>query len=336
MRELIIHLGYPKTGTTSIQEVYFKNLNDRKLISYKGKNVLFNTKEGDFYNRLFAHLMFNDPIPNLPALEKSMINVFSNEGFLWDGVLFGNLDRIGKILKFEDVIESLYVYFKNNSVKVKFVITIRNQVDLLYSTFLHNAYTARVSNNFEGFSSFVSHLKINNIVRDHYDFYKVYEKILNKVEHVDIKLLCYEDLKNNPRHFYDELSCFLGVNRDVAFDAINVSHKFNNNKKYSENKTSVSNYNKKKLKIAQYFYQIEIINKGIELLGIKSILRSMMIWLGLIKITEYSKPTKNDILEIKRLYSESNFILFQKIKAPAMKKYGYFDLISENETSNNI
>ena len=38
MKKVILHIGYPKTGTTTLQESVFKNLHQAKLINYLGRS----------------------------------------------------------------------------------------------------------------------------------------------------------------------------------------------------------------------------------------------------------------------------------------------------------
>jgi len=91
MTSFLIHVGYPKTGTTFLQECYFPN--------HSGFNFLGCSsvcQEDDFALSIMNDFSFDEP-KELPFdLDADVLNVFSSEvftsGFLWSGSGGGAVD----------------------------------------------------------------------------------------------------------------------------------------------------------------------------------------------------------------------------------------------------
>ena len=117
---LILHIGYPKTSTTYLQNFYFNKLNLKFLGKELYSESWLNSKERLKYNQYIKKLT-SDPINNKFNMPKknTLISSESLIGNIWrdDFYKFSTLD---KLLKYK---------------KIKFIITIRRQSEIFYSLY---------------------------------------------------------------------------------------------------------------------------------------------------------------------------------------------------------
>lgn len=96
MKKLILHIGLPKTGTTTLQESLFPGLHNLSIINYLGTTLSqnqYNTYFKNFSNDFLNFLWYNKP--SLNSLEdyiiSEKINIFSSESL--SGLNYFNIKK---------------------------------------------------------------------------------------------------------------------------------------------------------------------------------------------------------------------------------------------------
>ena len=247
--KIFIHLGYPKTGTTYLQNYIFNNLTN---VNYIG---ITNKFDRDLYFIRKSILKdddkeFQKKISVLRTilkkkLKKSMVNIYSDEHFLipTDKGYKRNIQRIKK----------LFLEFKN---QINIMIFIRKPSDLILSMYKEGVKIKKLLeiNYFNEFLDKIKKDKLNNndrIFLNHYNFLET-EKIIKKELTKKIKIYNFDDFRKNQILFIEK---FL-KNNNFKIKAINIH---NINKNLTTSQTIIQKTFKKKLhnkKIYQIFASI--------------------------------------------------------------------------------
>ena len=247
--KIFIHLGYPKTGTTYLQNYIFSNLTN---VNYIGINNKFD-KDLFFIRKSILKdddKKFQKKISVLRTilkkkLKKNMVNIYSDEHFLipTDKGYKRNIQRIKK----------LFLEFKS---QINIIIFIRKPSDLIISMYKEGIKIKNLLeiNYFNEFLDKIKKNKLNNndrIFLDHYNFLET-KKIIKRELTKKIKIYNFDDFKKNQLLFIEK---FL-KNNNFKIKAINID---NINKNLTTSQTIIQKTFKKKLhnkKIYQIFASI--------------------------------------------------------------------------------
>ena len=147
MIDLIVHPGLSKTGTTFLQQKIFRNI-DCNLLSKVLCASLGTAQHDTVFYKLFKNNYFPEENPfkkekHLPhyylreKYKNYLIDSFSKKGkmfILSDGGMLGDigLNGLTNLYLFKEIIDEI-VTEKQIQIKIKFIITIRNQFDLIRS-----------------------------------------------------------------------------------------------------------------------------------------------------------------------------------------------------------
>lgn len=196
--KIFIHLGYPKTGTTYLQNYIFNNLTN---VNYIGINNKF---DRDLYFIRKSILQdddkqFQKKISFLRTiikkkLKKKMVNIYSDEHFLipTDKGYKRNIQRIKK----------LFLEFKN---QINIMIFIRKPSDLILSIYKETIKIKKLLK-IEYFNDFLDKIKKNKlsnndrIFLNHYNFLET-KKIIKKELTKKIKIYNFDDFRKNQTLF---------------------------------------------------------------------------------------------------------------------------------------
>jgi len=244
-KELIIHVGYPKTATTTFQEnlIYKLSNLDKINLLIASNEVIKNFKLNNsiLINYIYHYIIYNkwhDNIKNeLDKIEEKKNKfkfIFSNETLsifseqdkinrnrvILSNTIFNNPKRIKKI-------------FKNSFNKIKIVIIIRCQqkfVESIYKEWFPYISKTTDIKKFEDFAKIYT--KPKNVRCGYLNYYKVivnYQKVFGKK---NVKILFYEDLIYNKNNFISNLSNILKIKKNLIFKAFNKKLNFKNNYEY--------------------------------------------------------------------------------------------------------
>jgi hypothetical protein len=227
MRELefYIHPGYGKTGTSFLQEKIFSRIGFTNL----GK-IFSNNRLKEYQYKVFKPKYTLDPIypfniqedlkDYILEIEKTIDNSNINKIIFSDEVLFDKINYFGdyNIYLLKEIIEKLREKYKIN---LNFIVTIRNQSDVIAPTFAYNYH--RQKKNFKTVDNYIRQiLNDKNLAQIFY-----YNELINKIKkHFSPKILIlpYEELVENFDNYVKKLENFL----NMSFQDINLKNEFVN------------------------------------------------------------------------------------------------------------
>lgn len=219
MAKFFLHIGSPKTASTSLQDFFFCDLHNKKKINYLGKRndyeLALQNQESSHYCQVFqkinnALLWEKDFLKNLSQhqsqinsiVDNQKINVYSEE------VLF-NRDNTRCVIPFSERLQRIQTLLQNHSVKVFCVL--RKQAEQVFSRYIQN------------FSNQWYYTKHNNTIE------KYYKNLISNSQELDLMTsycttleayknafggvycLFFEELLADEFSYYQKIAKFLEV-----------------------------------------------------------------------------------------------------------------------------
>ena len=265
--KVIAHLGYPKTGTTTLQKYVFQNLK----VNYLGPSGGVNSKilkdfwiflgQGDYKISQINLIKKKFPIN---ILKENSTNLISYEG-MFDLSYFANDKILSQFLIFNKVMRSY-------KINVHYVFTIRKQQDALLSLLNENYALVYKKLYFCFNNSKITSNQKNKIKIYDYDYVK---KFLRK-EKINFKFIKFENYKND----------FTKISKIFEKNLI-LKH----TKKIKIYKTNYSIENKVKRRGKLYKFFIDI-NKFLRFLKLKKFLTKFLFTKYLIEFALYKRMNK--------------------------------------------
>ena len=202
-KKILLHLGFPKTGTTTLQNglfyrFYNKNLNvnylgitnketDSRLHELRGKIKLWIKSSSDRNEEEL--LLF------LKKYLKNGLNICSEEALL---------NSYQNPPKFFDpkLIKKVFSKLSND---IQIMIFIRNQAEMIYSLYAHagGKYANSKYNTSDSFINYCINDEKNN---NYFKFYNVIKSYQNFFGEENVHILFFEDLKHNSDYFFTQLA----------------------------------------------------------------------------------------------------------------------------------
>ena len=323
-QNVFIHIGYPKTATTTLQKFLFSKhpeiLDIRDYDSEeKWINDLLYLNEISFKKKVGSHQkVLENKIEAINADKKLII--YSNESILSNSLFL--IDRPRPFVRYLDPVSTarkLNMLFSRITPNPIIIVAIRNQLDLIKSIYaqMYN-YCFKGHKQTENFQVYVDNLIKDGVesstlsALSYYDVIKEYEKIFG---HDNVRILVFEELKNTPDIFFQKLENAMGLTSGTAYNYIQSK---NENKKSYQDKYKTDSrsllFHMGKFK-KKYFGDINIpfIKKlnflnQIEIRG---------------KTLNSIKYKNKDYEEIFNFFAENNRLLADEYNLP-LKKYGYY------------
>lgn len=331
MKKLLIHIGYPKTATTTIQESLFVKLHEAGKINYLGKSDYFSNNYFKQSYALLRSLNLNQDFNvNDLKISSKKINVISNEDFTatpWylEAVLGS------KVIDPFEYPQRLASLFKNAVDSIEIMVAIRNQKDSIYSFYVQDYFLFMEDRNNDTLTKFI--FEDNRTFRKEkfkifYFLYllKKYEESFGKE---NIHILLFEDLKYDPKFFYNQLSQIINVESSLVETLLTGKHLREKKKTetgyYAEVKKTKA-LGKVLNKLRKNDLVAKIITSYKERYGsdskILDSIRKLMYKEDSILIPKLSEEEQNIIFNE---FRESNLKLSEKfnIDGEKLKKYGY-------------
>ena len=325
MKQIIFHPAFPKTGSTFLQnQVFSKLLNITALEDFNEKR----SPKGGYFNFFKSNYYIRDEQKtynyylNKENYINELLEKISNsncENLIISDV--GLLDPFGSpgisnIFLIKEITDALK---KKIHLKIKFLITIRSQEELIASYFSFRNYYFK-NKNFSDLLSdkiFMNNFKFSNLINH-----------LNDLFDEEILILPLELLINDKKLYFKKLEKFLGI--EINADLINSQKKINSNSKIVEDKKYYSIRNVKVSNLFNFLaYLNNIMKKNV---FYKDKIQSSKIFQIIKNKTKNLQKddyisnlhiTKDQSKAIKDYFSEDNKIL-EKISNINLKSLNYY------------
>jgi len=332
VKKLLIHIGYPKTATTTIQENLFAELHESEKMNYLGKADYSLNNYFKYAVHLINSLRFNQNF-NVDdfKISSNKLNVISNEEFTIPIIARESITgpRIVDPFEYPQRLSSL---FKNVVDNIEIIVTIRNQKDLIYSLyvefyqlFMEDKYNNTPTKFIFEDGKTLRKERLKNFYFS--DLLGKYEKSFGKE---NIHILLFEDLKNDPKFFYNQLSQILNVESSLVETLLTKNHLREKKKTETGYYTEVKKMNmlgKAVNKLRKNDFVYKIINSYKEKYGpdskiLSSFRKRMYHKPQQLLVPKLSEEEQNVIFQE---FRESNLKLSEKynIDKERLKKYGY-------------
>lgn len=339
-KKLLIHIGYPKTATTTLQEEVFLGLHNTGKINYLGRTTKSShTKTGksrfegtDLAVLLRKHLFLGDPIKlSSDILKHEKLNIISDE----DLTLFSyaHRARFGIDVNPFNYANKIKNLFSHTDTQISLLVTLRNQGSLIYSCFLQKyrflcSYHGREISYGEFLSAFSNKKPIDPEFLDIFNFHKIIG-LYSEVFEAKPTLLFFEDFIQDRQTFWYELSSVLPAEPNEIEKIAGSTHHRKREKKESSVQIGISRFRMPIRKIMS-----ETLHESFRVyMEKRHYLRSSLL-LRLEQrifynnfVSKVSKPTSKQIELIKSTFNSSNNELLKKydLKPEKMSRYGYLN-----------
>ena len=325
MKQIIFHPAFPKTGTTFLQNQVFSKLSDiKELEEFNEKRLskgkYFNFFKSNFYTK-DEQKIYNYYLNKENYLKELITKISNSNNSSWVISDPGLLDPFGSpgisnIFLLKEIIDALKKKF---DLKIKFLITIRSQEELIASYFSYRNYYFKNKN----FSELLSdELFMNNF------------KLSNLINHIigifdeEFLILPLELLSNDKKLYFKKLEEFLGI--QINSDEIENQKKINSNSKMIDNKKyySIREFKESKIyKFLVYFNSImkknDLYNKKIRNLKIFQMIKDKIQNLQKANHVSNFHISESQSKIIKDYFREDNKIL-EKIANIDLKNLNYY------------
>ena len=192
-KKIIIHIGYPKTGTTFLQNKIFNmdkfNYFILKKFDYIFDSILYDSDQNFKSKKKKISDIFKK------FILKNKINIISREGFLGLNTnIKRNFARLKELL--------------NKDVKIIFIMVVRKQINILESFYAEDFINiSKKQKEYKFYKNFIFNFcKLNiskndqtYIIRENLKYYKIYQKIKKIFPLSKIIIFDYDDLFHNKK-----------------------------------------------------------------------------------------------------------------------------------------
>lgn len=230
-RELYIHIGYPKTGTTTLQTHLFPKHSELQCFGIGNEQFTFTN---DICYCKENHIKRNqqDYVREVvKAINKypSAKIVYSDETLIGTSIFFQFIPKPyiwttepNSIARKLEMIFGDVGLFSN----IKIIITIRKQEEMLksiYSQIYDGFRIFKETKNFAAFLDYTFNEKFANIDNSLY-YYDVVKTYVDYFGQENVKVLVFEDLKEDQDSFIGDLSNFMDINKEEAIALVSKKH----------------------------------------------------------------------------------------------------------------
>ncbi|MCS4150727.1 hypothetical protein [Salinibacter ruber] len=322
MYDILIHPGYPKTATTTIQEEVFNYLDEAGKINYLGRHNNFTKGDylSEFNHKVWKYVMENKNI-NIKGLEKWLseykLNVYSQESFIQPESHmkkkgYGTVSPV-------KVPEKLFHLFSDKNFNVTIIITIRAQSKISPSLYVQQYRLFKKDEEKNTWKKYMEKevLSGSNI------FYK-YEKIIDAYAErfgVDnVFPVIYEGIKNKDNKCIKKLSGLLNVEEEL------IRKRLKHEKNVTDRKgDKFVQETRESHDFAKYLTEnisTEVLKK------VHNYMKTYKWYQKIIyksKTHEIEEPTSRDVNEISGYFAEGNLKLAREfsITKRQLESYGY-------------
>ncbi|MFO8068224.1 MAG: sulfotransferase domain-containing protein [Bacteroidales bacterium] len=227
---LYLHIGYPKTGTTTLQKYLFPKHSNIQSLQRNG--------EPGFIKNIFT-CRENSIKRNLKAIANELSRHVSDE---YDNYIYSSESLTSFSMFFrQNPYPYIYTLDPNSTARklktaflesgifddVKIIVTIRRQDDLLKSMYaqIYNLVYKRfrVTNTFQKFINYAIENK-DNFILDALQYNDVITEYENIFGENNICVLAFEQFKQDRTAYLDKLCSFMSIDSEEAITLLNDKH----------------------------------------------------------------------------------------------------------------
>ena len=232
MKKLIIHIGYPKTGSSSLHYNVFSNLYKCGKIEYLNHLTNKNIGNGDYsvcksYKQILNGTKFkkNEILKELENLKmiKKNVTVLSSESLSHISVNSPYSSSRHSAIENAIKLKNLYnPYFD----KIEVLMFLRAQHTLIPSHFVQEYKNIiRRNRKIKDLESFINHLFSKDIEDEllNFNFHAMYRAYSDAFGEENTHILFFEDLKHNPFIIADRLATLLDCDIEVIKNLLEIS-----------------------------------------------------------------------------------------------------------------
>ena len=321
MKKLFLHIGYPRTGTKTLQFYLFRKHNE---INYLGRHPdrqishipiidkIFGTSDEDYNNKKvnlvneFKELKF----------DWSKINLISDEFFLLNDILYDHASLDRSLNRLNDIC-------KENNIIIKVFFNIRNQAGIIKSLYSASYQTSLKTNMEKILDAFINNNKdsyLDNFIKS-FNYQEMFFKISQIVGKENVRFFLYECFQNDQEKYLKILSDYLKINEKESIYLCQNKHAH----KMSDTISSDSELNSKSQLILHKFKMLELnylllknlpkkIVKFFEIIFTKKKISNNEIKSKRLALQKDFDIMKNNQNYIKDYYRISNRKIFNKFK----------------------
>jgi hypothetical protein len=230
LKKLVLHIGYPKTASTTLQESIFLNLHHKGLINFLGRTVTSTHKSRniqkfnqDWVVDIRKNFTRNIPLPKRDyVLSDELINVLSDEELTMPAFL--NEANYGSPINPLELTGVLKTVFKEAD-EIIILLSIRNQASLIPSLFIQKyrfIYKYFPGKSFDDFI-FSKPGVVRQDVYNAFDFLNIVDTYTRNLGAKIIPLI-FEDLNSDLQQYSEQISSLIGVSTDVVKEQLKSNH----------------------------------------------------------------------------------------------------------------
>ncbi len=243
MKRILLHIGQPKTATTTFQHHFFEKLHQEGKINFLGKLLKFDKQtnmpiflknESKLLRDIFeGKRELADATLIDPLLKEGVLNVFSDEGLL---VYYPGRNN----LTLEKKIQRMKLALSGYEVEV--VINLRNPLDYFYSFYVQLFLQFyKCSGKLYSFDKYVDFLAVepNNPMFESYHYQALLEKLY---ENFTFHTLLFEDMIHDKENVYKVWAGIMGLTVEEVANYLDNKHENKKNKSKDYIATNVNIY----------------------------------------------------------------------------------------------
>ncbi|WP_415227327.1 hypothetical protein [Psychromonas sp.] len=234
MKKIVIHLGLPKTASTTLQHHLFQKLYEQGKINFLGKVLSVDDKTGQIHTTNNSGKVIRDICEGklersaINTLDKilsdTLLNVYSDEGLM---ACYPGLDNRSLEEKLTTLKSILAPY------EVKILISLRNPVDYFYSLYVQFYGQYYLGNkDYDTFDSYIRTYEKDRHNKLYESFH--YADLLSKLGLLfETQVILFEDLKHDKNHYYETVAKTLSLPTAEISKLLESKHE--NKKQHIEN-----------------------------------------------------------------------------------------------------
>ena len=325
-KEIFIHIGYPKTATTTLQNNLFPNHSELNYLRKGGNNLhlihdAFFSRENSFKKNINK---YKEELLKVTQNQVKGKFVYSEESLTSFSMFFRFQPRpYIWTLEPNSIARKLKIAFSDTDVFdcTKITVTIRKQDDMIKSMYaqVYNFVFKkfRETKTFKRFLNYSLHEVQDNFIVDslHYDeVISEYETLFGED---NICVLVFEEFKKDKLAYINKLCIFMNIDEKEALRLVENKH--------SNKRSSLNGYKSDErnlLEILQYYKNKYLGNKSLGLGNSKFIELMKSIYIPGKTLHDLDIDTASNE-KLYKLYSKGNKKLSEKYNLN-LKEYGYF------------